>query len=412
MKYLDHKHNEIDDTDQLSENKKPKKYKNIDYQDSHNQTASPTLPKQKEKVDISPIKKYKKSKLILSRITLTNKMMFVDNLSTMLKAGLPLAPALRTLSKETKNRYLKEILLYLENHVENGQALSKGMKKYPEIFSDIMIATVEVGEHTGMLPDSLRRLADNLKSQKKLRSKVIGALMYPIIVLIALVAVSLLLALFVFPQLITIFQDAKVKLPFVLVAVQFLNEFLQSYYWYVLGGLIAVIILFKIIFKLPKPKLWLHFFILKIPFIGRIAGDLALTRFAGNLNSLLASGLDIIKSLEVTSKTLNNLKYRRETLAMTKELERGLSLDTAMSERPHLFPSLAIQLCQVGEKTGELEDILKKISKYYEERVNNVLANLSTILEPVLLIAVGVAVGFIALSVLGPMYELTLTFAN
>jgi len=169
---------------------------------------------------------------------------------------------------------------------------------------------------------------------------------------------------------------------------------------------------YKVIFKLPKPKLWLHFFILKIPFIGRIAGDLALTRFAGNLNSLLASGLDIIKSLEVTSKTLNNLKYRRETLAMTKELERGLSLDTAMSERPHLFPSLAIQLCQVGEKTGELEDILKKISKYYEERVNNVLANLSTILEPVLLIAVGVAVGFIALSVLGPMYELTLTFAN
>jgi type IV pilus assembly protein PilC len=140
--------------------------------------------------------------------------------------------------------------------------------------------------------------------------------------------------------------------------------------------------------------------------------EIALTRFAGNLKVLLASGLPIIRSLETVSKTATNLQYQKAIVAISVELGRGVALHEALAARPQLFPSLMVQLCKVGEETGELEHILEKVSEFYETRVNNVLANLSVIIEPVLLIVVGVVVGFIAVSVIGPIYDLTNSFGD
>lgn len=361
---------------------------------------------------VEEIKPIQKRKFALNMVTLTERMLFMDNLSTMLRAGLALSPALRTIRKEIKNKYFADILEYLEKHVENGQLLSLGMKHYPKVFPDMIVATVEVGENTGMLADSFGHLADILKREKELRSKVIGAVMYPAIVMIALVAISIFLGLVIFPQLVDLFEGAGVKLPFVLVAVKVGSEFIKNYTWYTLGGLVVLVVLLRMTFNQPKPKLFLHTAILKMPFVGTLIKELSLTRFAGNLHALLAAGLSIVKSMEITAKTLGNLKYRQEIVAMSKELEKGISMEKAMSQRPDLFPSLTVQLCQIGETTGELENILSKIAKFYDDRVNNVLNNLSTILEPVLLVIVGVAVGFIALSVIGPMYELTSSFAE
>ncbi|MCD4760754.1 type II secretion system F family protein [bacterium] len=374
---------------------------------------SKKVVKSEEKEEITALpKKKRKLNLSLKMVTLTEKMMFMDNLSTMLRAGLALTPALKTINKEIKNKYFKDVLGQLEHHVENGQPLSKGMKQYPKVFSEMIIATVEVGENTGMLADTFGHLADILKAQKALRSKVLGALMYPSIVILALIGVSLFLALAVFPQLVGLFESNDVKLPFILLAVQTINLFIRTQGWFALGGLAALIVLLRIIFSRSKPKLVLHTFMLKWPFIGNLISELALTRFAGNLNALLAAGLAIVKSMDIVSQTIGNLRYRVEIKAMAKELEKGTSLEKTMSKRPDLFPSLTVQLCQVGETTGELENILAKISKYYEDRVNNILTNLSTIIEPVLLVVVGVAVGFIAVSVIGPMYELTMSFAE
>ncbi|RJQ34022.1 type II secretion system F family protein [Candidatus Parcubacteria bacterium] len=276
----------------------------------------------------------------------------------------------------------------------------------------MITATIEVGENTGMLADSFAHLAEILKAEKKLRSKVFSALMYPSIVLIALLGVSAFLAFFVFPQLVGMFESAGVKLPFILKAVQGINYFFAANGWYVLAGTFVLIILLRFIFKFRGPKLRLHMFWLRFPFVGNLIKELTLTRFAGNLNALLAAGLAIVQSMEIVAKTVGNLQYRYVILDMSKELERGTSLGKAMATRPRLFPSLTIQLCEVGETTGELENVLKKIAQFYEERVNNVLTNLSATLEPVLLVLVGVAVGFIAVSVIGPMYELTNSFAN
>ncbi len=371
-------------------------------------------PDLKTELTTGKVKTEKKSflKFRAGKVNLTSKMFFLDNLSTMLKAGLALAPALNTLSKEVKNKYLQKVILHLKNRVENGQPLSVSMREYPDVFQEMIIATVEVGENTGLLADALGNLANILKAQKKLRSKVVGAMMYPVIVLIALAGVSVFLALFVFPQLVTIFQDSGIELPFVLKAVQAMIDIMKNYAGLVIIAFIVLLVSIIMILKLPKPKLLFHKFLLKIPFVGNLIKELALTRFSSNLNALLISGLSIVKSLEIVAKTLANTYYRQTLLTISEELARGVSLADAMAQRPKLFPSLTIQLCEIGESTGELDDILKKIANYYEERVNNVLANLSSIIEPVLLILVGLAVGFIAISVIGPMYELTLSFGE
>ena len=436
MEYLDNKHQRIDDTTienkAAKEDKKPAKhvvkphYDSFKLYKSKNKKSKKEAPKEesqlgkavkkepivkkKEKVEIVD-RVSKKKKFVLGRVSLTDKMMFMDNMATMLKAGLSLSPALNTLAKETKNKYFANIIKRLYQFVENGQLVSTGMKEYPKEFPEMIVATVEVGENTGMLADTMGHLAEILKAQKQMRSKILGALMYPCIVLFAIIVVSLFLALFVFPQMVTIFEGSNVKLPFVLVAVQYVNDVVRAYGWYILGGLVVLGIFIKYIFKYPKPRLWFDTVILRVPFVGNIIKEISLTRFAGNLHALLAAGLAIVKSLEIVAKTVSNRRYRKVVLQMSKELEKGVALNKSMETRPHLFPSITIQLCQVGESTGELENVLKKVSKFYEYRVNAVLGNMSVIIEPVLLILVGLAVGFIAVSVIGPIYELTNSFA-
>jgi type IV pilus assembly protein PilC len=389
----------------LYKGKKPKFSKKVDKEAAEEKSSLSGRKKE-------AVKPVHKKGISFKIVSLTDKMLFMDNMSTMLRAGLSLTPALKTIKNEIKNQYFKEVLDFLSRHIENGQTLSTGMKHYPKVFSGMIIATVEVGENTGMLSDTFGHLADIMKRQKELRSKVLGAMMYPIIVILALLVVSGFLAMVIFPQLVDLFESGGVDLPFVLVTVRAFNYFMTNYWYYGLGSLIALIIALKIIFSKHGPKLFLHKVILKLPFIGKLNQELALTRFAGNLNALLAAGLGIVQSMEIVSKTLGNLKYKEEVVLISKELEKGHSLQESMGKRPDLFPSLTIQLVQVGETTGQLEEILNKISKFYGDRVNNVLNNLSTILEPFLLVIVGIAVGFIAVSVIGPMYELTNSFAE
>ena len=374
--------------------------------------ASNSKNKQSKTLVKEEVKPIHKKGLAFRVVNLTDKMLFMDNMSTMLRAGLSLTPALKTIKNEVKNNYFKEVLDYLCRHIENGQTLSTGMKHYPKVFPEMVIATIEVGESTGMLSDTFGHLADIMKRQKELRAKVVGAMMYPIIVILALLVVSGFLAMVIFPQLVDLFESGGIKLPFILVAVRTFNFVVINYWYYVLGALIALIFLLKIIFSRPKAKLFLDTTLLKMPFLGKLNRELALTRFAGNLTALLAAGLAIVQSMEIVAKTLGNLRYKQEISLMAKELEKGQSLQSAMAKRPDLFPSLTMQLVQVGETTGQLEEILGKIAKFYEDRVNNVLNNLSTILEPFLLVVVGIAVGFIAVSVIGPLYELTNSFAD
>jgi type IV pilus assembly protein PilC len=357
-------------------------------------------------------KKNHKKRLASGHVSISEKMIFLDNMSTMMKAGLPLSATLATLQGEIKNKYFKTVIEHIRSLIENGEQFSSGLKAYPKVFPELLVATIEVGESSGLLSDVLAHLAGLLKAEKELKSKVMSALMYPMVVMLALIGVSLMLTLFVFPKLIEIFVEAKVKLPIILVGMQFLSTLLFSYGWYILGGVVVLIFGVRWLFRIAGPRAWLHQRMLELPLAGPLIREIALTRFAGNLKVLLSSGLPIIRSLETVSKTATNLQYQKAIVAMSVELGRGVALHEALASRPKLFPSLMVQLCKVGEETGELEHILEKVSEFYDTRVNNVLANLSVIIEPVLLIVVGVVVGFIAVSVIGPIYDLTNSFGD
>lgn len=401
MEYLDIKHHKIDDTGKLKAKIKPELAKKLK-----------DIPDKGSKENLKKIKAPRKKRFLFGRVTSADQMLFLDNLSTMIKAGLALAPALQTITSEIKNKYFRSVLTHIYDTIENGQSLSESMKHYPKVFTEMIVSAVEVGENTGGLSESLGHLANIIKAQRRLRAKVVGALIYPCVVIIAMIGVSLFLAFFVFPQLIDVFAEAGVKLPVILLAVQWMLWVAKYYYWYVIGALLALILIIILLARIYAVRLAWHKLMLKVPFVGNLIRELCMSRFAGNLHALLAAGLSIVKCLDIVAKTVPNLYYRQEILKMATELEKGKSLSDSMSSRPRLFSSLSIQLCHVGEETGELENILIKVEEYYEERVNNVLANLSTIIEPVLLVLVGVAVGFIALSVISPMYELTQSFSE
>jgi len=362
--------------------------------------------------DKKRLKKSHRKRLATGHVSISEKMIFLDNMSTMMKAGLPLSATLLTLQGEVKNKYFKLVIEHIRALIENGEQFSTGLKAYPKVFPELLVATIEVGESSGLLADVLAHLAGLLKAEKELKSKVLSALMYPLVVMFALIGVSLMLNLFVFPKLIDIFIEAKVNLPIILLIMQYTSKILFAYGWYILAGVVVSVIGLRWFFHLPIPRAWLHQRFLELPLAGSLIHDIALTRFAGNLKVLLSSGLPIIRALETVSKTATNLQYQKAIVAISVELGRGVALHQCLASRPKLFPSLMVQLCRVGEETGELEHILEKISEFYETRVNNVLANLSVIIEPVLLIVVGVVVGFIAVSVIGPIYDLTNSFGE
>lgn len=412
MEYLDSKHRVISQDKVAEQEKKLEKH----LEEQPNTLVKDQLKARQQKKQLAEAKElkvpwYKKS-LGGDRISATDKIMMLDNLATMLKAGLALAPALSTLGEEVKSKTLKRILKTLKRRVENGELLSTGMKDFPQAFPEMIIATVEVGEASGLLSETLGHISDILKAEKALKSKVISALMYPAVVLVALIGVSLVLTFYVFPKLVAIFEESGVALPIILIIVTTIISLFENYGLYILAGAVVVISILVLIFKRPGPKLWFHQVILKIPFAGRIMKEIQLTRLTGNLQVLLASGLPIIKAISIIAKTMGNLEFRRVVLKMAGDLEKGVTLHKTMSDRKDLFPSLTVQLVQVGEETGELEEILGKVSEFYNTRVNTVLANLSVIIEPALLIIVGVVVGFIAVSVIGPIYELTNSFSD
>ncbi len=375
-------------------------------------SSLPTPTQKEQAVQVVKQQREKKEKkpLISLGVSQNEKIFFIDNLATMLTAGLSLSLGLRTLSTETKNKTMKRALRSIEHVIDNGRQLSDGLAQHPEVFPPLFVAVIRVGEAGGTLSDVLIRLAAIAKKEKALRSKVISALIYPAIVVLAMIAIVFILMLYVFPQLIAIFEDVGAELPIqtrILIATV---HFFQNYGVYIGLGAILLFILFIFGRRFKKIHRFYHLMLLGMPFFGKIAKELALTRILGNIKMLMVSGVPIVQAFTIGSKTAGNLVYEEELVRISRKLELGNSLHTILSQRPALFPSLAVTMAKVGEETGKLDEIMGKLQAFYENRVDTVFSNLSTIIEPFLLLSIGVMVGFIAVSVIMPIYNLAQSF--
>ena len=342
----------------------------------------------------------------LGTISLVEKMMFSRHLSVMINAGLSLNKALQILAQQTKSPKFKKIISQVEISVSQGKSFSESLKKYPKIFSDLYTNMIEVGEAGGNLSEVLNILAEQMKKNHELISRVRGAMMYPAVIVIAMFGIGILMMIMVVPKLTEVFEELKVELPLSTRAIMFISSFLKDNIFLGIIGLIVIFFAIKIAIKNKKVKKTLHGIYLHLPIFGSLIRKINSARLSRTLSSLIESGVPITKSLEVVAGTLSNIHFKETLLDATKEIQKGKKLSDSLNKYENLYTPMVIQMIGVGEETGSLSEILKNLADFYEEEIDNVTKNMSSVLEPILMVFIGVAVGFFAISMIQPMYSM------
>lgn len=342
--------------------------------------------------------------MLFERVSLVERMMFARNLAVMIGAGLPITRALAALEAQTQNLQFKKILAHLKDEITKGRTLAESLKPYENVFGAIFSSMVEAGEISGKLEQSLIVLSRQMKRDHDLRARVRGALIYPAIIISALVAIGYLMMTYVMPTLTRTFAELGVELPFTTRLLIGTSDFLIRYSWFAGGGLIIAVAGAIRAFRSRAGKQAFDRIILKVPVFGNLVAKLNSARFARTLASLISSGIAITKALRITSAVLGNTRFKAALEDAENEIEHGKTLAATLARYPDLFPPMVSQMIAVGEETGTITRMLLRLALFYEEEVNRTTKNLSTVVEPVLMIVIGVVVGFFALSMIQPIY--------
>ena len=342
----------------------------------------------------------------LGRVNQVDLIIFTRNLSGMLKAGLPLARALSVLEKQTDKPILKKVFVTLSAEVNGGGTLSSGLEKFPNIFSKLFVSMTKAGEESGNLSGVISEVGLNLEKSHALTSKVRGALMYPGVILSAMVVIGILMFAFVVPTLAGTFKELGVVLPLSTQILIWVGDFFSN------NLLLTFILLLVFVFlgiKLLHAKFMARYFdfiFLKIPVIGTLVKELNTARTARTMSSLLFSGVSIIRAIEITEDVVQNIFYKKVLQKAAIATEKGAPFGKVFSANPDLYPVMMSEMIEVGEETGKLSDMLLQIAVFYEEEIENKTKNLSTIIEPILMIFIGSFVGFFAISMISPLYSI------
>jgi type IV pilus assembly protein PilC len=324
-------------------------------------------------------------------------------LSTMVTAGLPLTQALEVLVGQLKPGPFKRTMENIIRDVDGGLSFSKSLEKYPNIFPRLYISLIKAGEASGNLDTILAKLANSLESQAEFRAKVKGALIYPVIILIAMAGVLAIMMVFVIPQMKEVYTSLHVELPLsTQILVGMSNVFTGQ--WYIIIILIVAIGAgYRYFAGTLRGRYMLADIYNKMPVFGKLSTEVQLTQFIETLALLIASGVPILDALDISKETLSNIRFQEATASIAQSVEKGASLAVAIERQP-IFPVIVSQMAAIGEKTGKLDEVLGKIGASFEEETNNTVKNLSTALEPIIMIVLGLCVGFLIFSLLLPIY--------
>ncbi len=338
-------------------------------------------------------------------VPIREKMMFARNLSVMISSGLPLSKAIRNLTVQTKNKNFAKILGVIQSDLQSGATLSDGLAKYPGVFGELFVNMIRVGETSGNLEEVLTILAIQLEKEHELIGKIKGALVYPAVILVAMLGIGMVMMIFVVPKLTAVFKDLGSELPASTQFVILVSDFLKNNILISLGGIVIFIILAKVYFTTESGKKTLGFLFINTPAVSNIYIKMNSARFSRILSSLLKSGVTIVESLRILSRTLTNFYYKNALERAAESIQKGEPLSKIIYEEKKIFPILVPQMLEVGEETGKTEVVMQKLADFYEDEVNQLTRNLSSIIEPVLMLIMGGAVGFFAVSMMQPMYS-------
>lgn len=335
------------------------------------------------------------------------KMFFTEHLCLMIKGGVSLAEALEILKKESKSRLLKRALDYILERILEGDKLSKGMEQYPKIFDKFFRSIVKAGEEGGTLEENLKYLSSSLQASYSLRKKILGALIYPIIIILVALIIVFIITLFILPKLIKLFQSLEVELPLPTKILLGSGSFLQKYWIFILIAVFLYILIAKIFKTFPLTKFYIDKRNLFFPIFGKIEKNRNLSEFSRTFSTLLKSGVPILESLDICIDTLENEVFKKKLIKVRSGVERGEKISQGLKNFPELFPIIFSQMVLVGEKTGALEESFLYLTDFYEREVDSSVKNISSLLEPVILILVGLFVAFVALAIIMPIYQIT-----
>lgn len=357
--------------------------------------------------------KFSKSKKIeftipfLETVSFLDKVILAKHLALMIKAGLPIRESIATIQEQSKSRTFKKILDGVIKSIDNGQSLADSLARYPQIFNPLYISMIKVGEESGTLEENLEHLALQLEKGYELKKKVQTAMLYPSIVLTAVIILSIGLIFLVLPKFIPIFKALKIELPLTTrILIQFI-EITKKYGLTILSGIAFLLAALFLISRIRKVKFFLHKVVLRLPFLGVISKNVTLSHLSRTLGTLLKSGVPLINALNITETTLGNLVYQKELARLKEGVQGGKSISDQVRKKEALFPPMVSRMLGVGEKTGNLEETLLYLGNFYEVEIDRTTRIFSTILEPILLLIMGVLVGFIALAIISPIYEIT-----
>lgn len=342
-----------------------------------------------------------------ARIPAAAKIFLLQNLSVMLKAGISLSDALRTLGEQSKNRKLRDILLATTEKIKEGHSLSESLEPYIGDFGELFVNMIKAGEASGRLEDVLHELYIQHKKDHMIVTKIKSALTYPVIIIVAMLGIAGFVVIYVLPTLTKMFKDMNAQLPLTTQLLIKVSDIGQQYGVYIGIGLVLVLFLLYRNMKTPGGKKGFDNMVLKLPIISGIIKQINLARAARSLSSLIRTDIAIVDTLNITSRVLGNSLYRQTFVEAAEKVKKGQKLAAIFREYPQIFPGIFIQMIAVGEETGALDEVLGNLAEFYEEEVNQTMNSLPTIIEPLLMLFIGVGVAGIAMAVLMPIYSMT-----
>jgi len=343
------------------------------------------------------------------RVSFTDTVNFTRQLATMVVAGLSLPEALTILRTQTTSKVFATMLQEVEHQIVSGGSLADSLAKYPAYFPSTYIALVRAGESSGTLDQVLTRLADILESQREFRGKVSGALIYPVIIVIGMTAVVFIMMTVVVPKLTDLYKDFNIELPASTRLLMGISSFFVHFWWLMILGIIGAVTLFTRWRKTPEGELVVDSLMLKIPLFGELQKKIMLVEFTRTLGMLIASGIHILEGLRILKQSLGNVVFRNAITEIAKKVEKGFPLGDTFAQF-EVFPPIVSQMMKVGEETGKLDDTLTKLSRYFETESEHLVKGLTTAIEPIIMVVLGLGVGFIVISVITPIYNLTSQF--
>jgi len=340
------------------------------------------------------------------KVKLQEKILFSRNLSGMLKAGLSISRALEVLEKQTKNIIFKKVLASLVSEIAGGGSLSSGLVKNEKVFSTLFVSIVKAGEESGNLAESLREVGVHLEKAYNINRKVKGAMMYPAVIMGAVVLIGILMFIFVVPTITKTFVELNIELPATTRFIIGISDLFANHALLMVLGLAGLVVGLYYVSKIKYVHDGLDKFITKLPIIGELVKQVNAARTARTLSSLLSSGVDITRAITITKDVVQNVHYKRVLEKTAIDVQKGIPMSDSFKNSNNLYPIMVGEMISVGEETGKISDMLLSIAIFFEEEVDGKTKNLSTIIEPVLMIIIGAAVGFFALAMITPMYSL------